>query len=253
MTQKPAAAARNADRRTPRRSTGQPSRYWALTVRVETADSHESQLSVMSGGAPTPTHAFLVGALVAITAPNATPASAAPQTPTYARPLLADAVATLPRGTESRAGYQRSSFRHWIDADRDGCSTRVEVLIEEASMPLSRSAMAAELSGGRWYSYYDDQVVTDPSGLDVDHLVSAPATGGPLTRVHPPSTAVFSFAAATSTRDRLACAGSCKIEPWRPTPIDASMPGRQPCAATSGRGRSGQRSRTVFSKTPRSI
>ncbi|MEV4371686.1 HNH endonuclease family protein [Nonomuraea sp. NPDC049637] len=27
------------------------------------------------------------------------------------------------------------------------------------------------MSGGRWYSYYDDQYVENASGLDVDHLV----------------------------------------------------------------------------------
>lgn len=43
-----------------------------------------------------------------------------------------DALAALPVQTESRTGYERTKFRHWTDADRDGCSTRNEVLLEEA-------------------------------------------------------------------------------------------------------------------------
>lgn len=84
--------------------------------------------------------------------------------------LLRDAVAGLPTGTESRDGYQRSSFRHWIDADRDGCNARYEVLIEEAVTPPEVSPPCT-LTGGSWHSYYDDITVEQASGLDVDHMV----------------------------------------------------------------------------------
>lgn len=43
-----------------------------------------------------------------------------------AEPLpLAAAVELLPSAAESRDGYQRTSFKHWVDADRDSCNTRV--------------------------------------------------------------------------------------------------------------------------------
>ncbi|WP_336214849.1 HNH endonuclease family protein [Nonomuraea sp. LPB2021202275-12-8] len=93
------------------------------------------------------------------------------RTPAHAETvLLHDAVASLSTDTESRAGYRRSSFRHWVDADRDSCNTRGEVLIDEATSPPQISTKCA-LTGGRWHSYYDDVTVEQASELDVDHVV----------------------------------------------------------------------------------
>ncbi|MEW1843159.1 hypothetical protein AB0392_34905 [Nonomuraea angiospora] len=103
------------------------------------------------------------------------PAQHTPQAQRAEGPLLADAVTMLAVAGEQREGYQRSSFRHWVDADRDGCNTRAEVLIDEAITP-PQVGDGCRLSGGQWYSYYDDQYVDGPAGLDVDHLVSVPAT-----------------------------------------------------------------------------
>ncbi|MFI7534014.1 HNH endonuclease family protein [Streptosporangium sp. NPDC049376] len=84
--------------------------------------------------------------------------------------LLSQAVADLPEAVEDRTGYQRSSFKHWIDADGNGCNTRAEVLLAEAITPPTVEP-GCRLGGGVWYSYYDNQTVEGSSGLDVDHLV----------------------------------------------------------------------------------
>ncbi|MFI8932548.1 HNH endonuclease family protein [Streptomyces sp. NPDC053474] len=81
-----------------------------------------------------------------------------------------DALAALTVADESRDGYERDKFRHWIDADRDGCSTRNEVLLEEAVTDPARSGRCT-LTGGQWYSPYDDRYVDGPRALDIDHLV----------------------------------------------------------------------------------
>jgi hypothetical protein len=88
---------------------------------------------------------------------------------TYSAPLTT-AIADLPVATEVRTGYDRTLFRHWIDADGDGCSTRNEVLISEADDPVTVGS-GCSLSGGRWFSYYDRVSWTDTGRIDIDHMV----------------------------------------------------------------------------------
>ncbi|MGC5022365.1 HNH endonuclease family protein [Micromonospora sp. DT47] len=83
---------------------------------------------------------------------------------------LQTAVAGLPVATEVRTGYNRDLFPHWIDADGDGCHTRNEVLLAEAVSSPTVSGTCT-LSGGRWYSYYDNAYWTITSDLDIDHMV----------------------------------------------------------------------------------
>ncbi|MFK4801699.1 HNH endonuclease family protein [Streptomyces sp. MPA0124] len=79
-------------------------------------------------------------------------------------------LAVLPVKDETRTGYQRDAFKHWIDADKDGCNTRSEVLLEEAVNAPERTGRCT-LTGGTWYSPYDDTYVQGARGLDIDHLV----------------------------------------------------------------------------------
>jgi hypothetical protein len=67
-------------------------------------------------------------------------------------------------------GYDRSLFKHWIDADKNGCDTRAEVLIQEALVAPKKGKKCA-LTGGKWMSAYDGKITTSASGLDIDHLV----------------------------------------------------------------------------------
>lgn len=97
-------------------------------------------------------------------------AQAAPIQPSTVTLPLHDAVASLPVADEDRAGYDRDAFRHWVDADRDGCHTRAEVLKIEAVQAPTETGRCS-LDGGRWYSYYDDVYVDGTRGLDIDHMV----------------------------------------------------------------------------------
>jgi hypothetical protein len=81
-----------------------------------------------------------------------------------------EALAALPVQAEIRSGYERTAFRLWTDADRDGCSTRAEVLLQEALTAPARDERC-RLTGGSWFSPYDDLYIDAAGSLDIDHLV----------------------------------------------------------------------------------
>ena len=82
----------------------------------------------------------------------------------------ADDEILLRTAPEHVGGYVRTLFKHWIDADKNGCDTRKEVLIAEAVVKPKIGAKCA-LSSGKWVSPYDGKSYTKDSGLDIDHVV----------------------------------------------------------------------------------
>jgi hypothetical protein len=80
-------------------------------------------------------------------------------------------LALLDVAPEDRTGYDRSLFVHWIDADHNGCDTRREVLIEEA-LTAPTVGPGCSLSGGSWFSLYDDKTIGDTAKLQIDHVVA---------------------------------------------------------------------------------
>jgi len=85
-------------------------------------------------------------------------------------PASAAEKITLTIAADQIGGYSRNLFKHWIDADKDGCNTRYEVLIAEAIVKPKVGARCY-LTGGRWRSSYDGKIFTNPTGLDIDHMV----------------------------------------------------------------------------------
>ena len=113
----------------------------------------------------------LLSAAICVPAAGATPVHpthrAAGDTVTTA---LAKAIEELPVADEDRTGYLRTAFRHWTDADKDGCDTRREVILAEA-VQAPEVGPSCSLTGGEWFSPYDAVTVADAAGLDVDHMV----------------------------------------------------------------------------------
>ncbi|GAA1435157.1 HNH endonuclease family protein [Mycobacterium cookii] len=87
---------------------------------------------------------------------------------------LAQAVAAVPTAAEANAGYDRTLFKHWVDANGDCQNARAEVLISEAEpdTPLTYTTSGrCTVSTGRWFSYYDRVSWTSASDVDIDHMV----------------------------------------------------------------------------------
>ncbi|MDX3663677.1 HNH endonuclease family protein [Streptomyces sp. ID05-26A] len=112
--------------------------------------------------------AVIVAATLGVAVTSAPTMAAA--SPSATAVPLRDAVAALPVADEIRDGYQRDKYKLWTDADHDGCSTRAEVLIAEAAVAPEVGPKCA-LTGGLWYSSYDDEYVSDARSVDIDHMV----------------------------------------------------------------------------------
>jgi hypothetical protein len=104
---------------------------------------------------------IVAGLLLAFVIPVANAA-----TTVQAGSLLPQLKVSAPKLT----GYSRDLFRLWIDADGNGCDARKEVLISEARVKPTVLA-GCRLSGGRWWSAYDNLYITDSGSLDIDHFV----------------------------------------------------------------------------------
>jgi uncharacterized protein DUF1524 len=81
-----------------------------------------------------------------------------------------DRLRIAPEG--SRAGYSRNLFRHWVDADGDGCDTREEVLVAESTVPARTDPATCAVLAGQWTSVYDGVTTDDPHALEIDHVVA---------------------------------------------------------------------------------
>ena len=68
--------------------------------------------------------------------------------------------------------YDRHNWKHWIDADGDCQDSRQEVLVAESrTRPSFRTDRKCRVTSGEWLAPYTGTVVTDPSKLDIDHVV----------------------------------------------------------------------------------
>jgi len=67
----------------------------------------------------------------------------------------------------SMSGYSRDRFPHWRSAGKN-CDVR-DTVLERDGTGVKRSG--CNVVGGRWVSVYDNKTFTDPSDVDIDHMV----------------------------------------------------------------------------------
>ncbi|MFM7093751.1 MAG: HNH endonuclease family protein, partial [Actinomycetota bacterium] len=107
--------------------------------------------------------------------PSTTVVSAPTTTTTAAVPVagssVLDLLASIRIVPEYTVGYDRDLFPHWKDLDGDGCDTRKEVLIRD-SRTTAVVGSSCTVSSGTWQSPYDGVTWTNPSDVDIDHVVA---------------------------------------------------------------------------------
>ena len=67
--------------------------------------------------------------------------------------------------------YDRSSWRHWIDVDKDCQNTRAEILIDYSLVSVTFRRTRCTVAYGKWYDPYTGQTFTLASDVDIDHIV----------------------------------------------------------------------------------
>jgi hypothetical protein len=74
----------------------------------------------------------------------------------------------------ARPRYDRDQWQPhgWADVDGDGCNTRKEVLITEATTPPTISRTGCRLTGGRWRDRFTGFETSSDADLQIDHLVA---------------------------------------------------------------------------------
>jgi len=73
---------------------------------------------------------------------------------------------------ERGAGYVRALFEHWRDIDGDGCDAREQVLKRDSVTLPQVDPYKCKVIAGDWVSPYDGARWSDPTDIDIDHVVA---------------------------------------------------------------------------------
>jgi hypothetical protein len=124
----------------------------------------------------TATLAAVVTAVLAGCVPATAHATTTHTTANEARAELSELDVADP---DTTAAYRRADWGPWTH--HDGCTTRSVVLARDAVPGTLVLGPGCRVIGGEWISPYDQHLITDPAGVQIDHRVpvaEAAMTGG---------------------------------------------------------------------------
>jgi len=110
----------------------------------------------------------VIGLIAGVGLVNGEAAVAAPPTPPDAATAKTELSKLTVQAEGSESGYSRDKFPHWIDQG-DSCNTR-EVVLKRDGENVQVGSDCYPTSG-TWKSPYDDGEWTQPSDVDIDHMV----------------------------------------------------------------------------------
>jgi len=84
----------------------------------------------------------------------------------------AEVLAGLTVAPERPDGYERALFPHWLASGQGACNVREAVLIRDSRSPAQVDPFGCRVVSGDWLSVYDGRTETDPSEIDIDHVVA---------------------------------------------------------------------------------
>jgi hypothetical protein len=97
-------------------------------------------------------------------------------TTTTAKPVVVGSalalLQTIRVENEYQVGYDRSLFDHWRDVDGDGCDSRDQVLKRDSISLPQVDPVNCNVVAGDWVSPYDGARWSNPSDIDIDHVVA---------------------------------------------------------------------------------
>jgi hypothetical protein len=97
-------------------------------------------------------------------------------TTTTAKPVVVGSalalLQTIRVENEYQVGYDRTLFDHWRDIDGDGCDSRDQVLKRDSVSLPQVDPVNCNVVAGDWISPYDGARWSNPSDIDIDHVVA---------------------------------------------------------------------------------